>query len=160
MAKKITLIARLLLSLIIVQSCIEPFTLDIKYTQKVLIVDGSITDEDTPQFITLKQSLPTSSVSTIFPVKDAKVEILVNEKDIVVLTDKAKNGIYYFPDNYKIQYDTKYKLSIKTTEGATYQSTTESMARGPKIEPELLRDIIERCRKIGYDTGSLVSQEH
>lgn len=34
------------------------------------------------------------------------------------------------------------------------------MAREPKIDPELLKEIIERCRQIGYDTGSLVSQEH
>lgn len=34
------------------------------------------------------------------------------------------------------------------------------MAREPKIESELLKEIIERCRQMGYDTGSLVSQEH
>ncbi|MEJ5994316.1 lipocalin family protein [Pedobacter sp. Du54] len=34
------------------------------------------------------------------------------------------------------------------------------MAREPKIDPELLKEIIERCREIGYDTGSLVSQDH
>jgi apolipoprotein D and lipocalin family protein len=34
------------------------------------------------------------------------------------------------------------------------------MAREPKMDPTLLKDIIERCRQMGYDTGSLVSQEH
>ncbi|MFI5450625.1 lipocalin family protein [Pedobacter sp. UC225_61] len=34
------------------------------------------------------------------------------------------------------------------------------MAREPKMDPILLKDIIERCRQMGYDTGSLVSQEH
>lgn len=34
------------------------------------------------------------------------------------------------------------------------------MAREPTIHPELLKEIIERCRQMGYDTGSLVSQEH
>lgn len=34
------------------------------------------------------------------------------------------------------------------------------MARQPKMEPELLKEIIERCRQMGYDTRRLVSQEH
>ena len=34
------------------------------------------------------------------------------------------------------------------------------MARQPEMDPILLKDIIERCRQMGYDTGSLVSQEH
>ncbi|MBY0543297.1 MAG: lipocalin family protein [Sphingobacteriaceae bacterium] len=34
------------------------------------------------------------------------------------------------------------------------------MAREAKMDSELLKEIIERCRIKGYDTGSLVSQEH
>ena len=34
------------------------------------------------------------------------------------------------------------------------------MAREPKMEAELLVDIIERCREKGYDVSELVSQEH
>ncbi len=34
------------------------------------------------------------------------------------------------------------------------------MAREPKMDPVLLKEIIERCRQMGYDVGSLVSQEH
>jgi Domain of unknown function (DUF4249) len=155
MTKKFFLLARLFISLLMVQACVEPFTIDIKYTKKVLIVDGSITDQDTPQSITIKQSLPTSSVSTIFPVKDAKVEVLVNDKDIILLTDKGKNGIYFFPDNYKIQYDTKYKLSIKTADGSAYESTTESMARGPKID-----SVYAIFKSTGIDNGSGTAAGH
>jgi lipocalin len=31
------------------------------------------------------------------------------------------------------------------------------MASKPTIHPELLKEIIERCRQMGYDTGSLVN---
>jgi len=34
------------------------------------------------------------------------------------------------------------------------------MAREPKMEAELLVDIIERCREKGYEVSDLVSQEH
>ncbi|PWS28326.1 hypothetical protein DHW03_00260 [Pedobacter yonginense] len=34
------------------------------------------------------------------------------------------------------------------------------MAREPKMEADLLVDIIERCREKGYDVSQLVSQEH
>lgn len=34
------------------------------------------------------------------------------------------------------------------------------MAREPQMDPILLKDIIEHCRLMGYDTGSLASQEH
>ncbi|WP_231427335.1 MULTISPECIES: lipocalin family protein [Pedobacter] len=34
------------------------------------------------------------------------------------------------------------------------------MAREPKMEADLLVDIIERCREKGYDVSELVSQEH
>lgn len=34
------------------------------------------------------------------------------------------------------------------------------MARQPTIDPTLLNEIIDRCSEIGYDTESLVSQEH
>lgn len=34
------------------------------------------------------------------------------------------------------------------------------MSRKPGLEEELLKEIIDRCHKKGYDTGKLVSQEH
>jgi len=34
------------------------------------------------------------------------------------------------------------------------------MARKPKMEIELLNEIISRCKEKGYDTDKLVSQEH
>jgi len=34
------------------------------------------------------------------------------------------------------------------------------MARQPKMEADLLVDIIENCRVMGYDVSELVSQEH
>nr|WP_121273928.1 lipocalin family protein [Pedobacter schmidteae] len=34
------------------------------------------------------------------------------------------------------------------------------MSRRPELPKELLRDIVDRCRKKGYDTSKLVSQEH
>lgn len=34
------------------------------------------------------------------------------------------------------------------------------MARKPNLQEELLKEIIDRCQKKGYDTSKLVSQEH
>ena len=34
------------------------------------------------------------------------------------------------------------------------------LSRKPDVDPELLREIVGRCKKKGYDTMQLVSQEH
>jgi hypothetical protein len=126
--------ALLLLCYILFQACVEPFSVSLPITQKILIVDGSITDQPTDQFVTLRISDPKLSNVTVFPVRDAVVTVTANDKDIIPLTDRNKDGVYYFPVGFRPAYNINYKLKIRTKEGVEYESGSEAMVQGPKID--------------------------
>jgi hypothetical protein len=129
--KKIIL---LLLCYILFQACVTEFEVELPITQQLFIVDGSITDEPIDQYITLRITDPNFSKISALVVRNAIVEVQVNDKELIKLTDRNNEGIYYFPIGFRPTYNTNYKLKIKTEDGKQYESTNESMVQGPKID--------------------------
>jgi hypothetical protein len=123
-----------LLLILLFQACVAVFEVELPITQRIFIVDGSITDEPIDQSITLRVTDPKINQLTALIVRNATVEVQVNDKELIKLTDRNNTGIYYFPEGYRLAYNTNYKLKIKTQDGKQYESTNESMVRGPKIE--------------------------
>ncbi len=116
------------------QACIEDFDVNLPIRQKLLVVDGSLTDQSKDQFVSIQMNEPALSVTKPTVVLDATVEVIVNNKDRIRLTDKLKNGRYYLPVEFKPQVNTDYKLSITTKEGVKYESSNERMTATPKID--------------------------
>ncbi len=118
----------------ILLACVEDFKADFPIKQVLLVVDGSITDQPIEQFVSLKINQPFFDETNVNAVLDAKVEVVVNDKERIRLDDKFKNGEYYFPIGFKPQANTNYRLEIITKEGKKYISSDEKMTPSPKIE--------------------------
>jgi hypothetical protein len=148
-------ISLLLLCYILFQACVEPFNVSLPITQKILIVDGTITDLPTDQFVTLRISDPKLSNSVVFAVRDANVTVVANDKDVIQLTDRNKDGVYYFPAGFRPSYNVNYKLKIRTKEGVEYESGNEAMVQGPKIDK-----VYEEFRNDGIVVGNSTAPAH
>ena len=72
--------------------------------------------------------------------------------------DRKAQFVWCFKAEYwTIELATDYSCLVI---GHPKQKYLFIMACKPTMVPELLKEIIERCRQLGYDTGSLVNQEH
>jgi hypothetical protein len=114
-------------------ACVEPFELKIITTENILIVDGTIDDSDTDQFINLKKFVPSNS-GTIRYVseKGAKVKIIENGLNEIICSETT-NGFYFLPLGFKTKVGSKYKLSVELADGNVYVSSTETMKKTPQI---------------------------
>jgi Domain of unknown function (DUF4249) len=139
------LITAFLISFFCVQSCVEPFKVTIKPEQTYLIIDGSVTDLDAPQPISVFETSAdftyrsTEFTATITPnlkdivaVTGAKVEVLENDTKTIVLKE-LEPGYYQFPTGFKGKIGNNYKLKILKTDGKNYASNNEKLQAIPEI---------------------------
>ncbi len=145
----------LLIIFCIFQACVEPFNVSLPITQRIFIVDGTITDQPTDQFVTIRLSDPKLSSGVTFPVRDAVVTVLANDKDVIPLTDRNKDGIYFFPIGFRPAYNVNYKLKIRTKEGVEYESGNEAMVQGPKIDK-----VYVEFKNDGINNGNSTAPAH
>ncbi|MFT4031462.1 MAG: DUF4249 domain-containing protein [Siphonobacter sp.] len=119
----------LVLSLV---SCIEPYDATVRHDITVLIVDGTINDQDSVQTISLKRSIPNSSFVTTQLVTGATMTVLVNGATTIAFTETS-SGQYTAPTGFKGQVGNTYQLKIQTSDGQEYESTVEEMPTVPPI---------------------------
>jgi hypothetical protein len=97
-------------------ACVEPFELKIITTENILIVDGTIDDSDTDQFINLKKFVPSNS-GTIRYVseKGAKVKIIENGLKCTSDLKKSWKKAFKAPNlNSKKQFKNQKNSLIKS----------------------------------------------
>jgi hypothetical protein len=126
-------------------SCIDPYKVTVQAEQSYLIVEGSITDLDEPQTIsifetnetaTYKSSQFTSTISPkstdITPVTKAKVSVIENGQKTYELFE-TQAGYYSTPINFIGTVGSSYKLVIEKSNGTRYESTEEKLSAVPEI---------------------------
>jgi hypothetical protein len=118
----------------LLQACIEDFRIKFPVKENILIVEGILTDQPGEQFVSLKATQNRLDSAKFFAVLNANVEILVDDKERILLIDKFKNGEYYLPINFKVKTNTSYKLKITTLDGKKYESTNEMLTASPQME--------------------------
>lgn len=123
----------LLLGIITIQACVDKFEPKIDYNSKVVTVEGTLNNLSEEQKITLKTSESTRFSSVDRPITKAQVEVIVNGKDRLTLTEREA-GVYYMPMGFKVQVGNTYQLYFKTPAGSEYESGLEAMTNVPKIE--------------------------
>lgn len=131
--------------LFLTTSCIDPYKVTVQATQSYLIVEGTITDIDEPQTISIfetsesanyKSSQFTSTISPkssdIVPVTKAKVRVIENGQKTYELFENQA-GYYTTPINFTGVIGSTYKLTIEKNNGERYESTEEKMFSVPEI---------------------------
>ena len=114
--------------------CVEPYDPALTLTANVLIVDGSPTDLPERQTIRLARSRVLSGRSATTPVEGAKVEIVVNGSQVVLLVEnRTTKGLYEAPEGFRGQVGNTYQLRLQLADGQRYESTAEPMPAVPAI---------------------------
>ncbi len=107
-------------------SCVEPFSLTFNGNKTILTIEATLTDLDEPQMIKINESISLERDSYLLPVTKAKVELLVDKKDRIVLTEQQA-GVYALPASFRTKTGSTYQLFIQRVDGSQYQSGVETM---------------------------------
>jgi hypothetical protein len=103
-------------------SCYKPYTANVESDEKILVVDGMITNETTSYLVSLSYALPFYSDDPRKPVNSAQVYVTDDLGNSYPFRE-SKNG-YYKSDSLKFkgQPGRTYALHIETLDGETYES--------------------------------------
>ncbi len=110
------------LMVLIAVSCIERVELPVLYEGEVLVVDGSITDQEGPHLVKLYYNFPVRDDSQYSPpLAGASVKIVDDLGNSEVLV-QTKSGTYSTSEDFRGIVGRSYQLQIETLEGKKYQS--------------------------------------
>lgn len=156
MNKKITFLCVTLC--IWVCSCIDPYELNINSSLKILTVDATLTDNtEDEQIITITESVNQNSSVYSLPVLKAKVQVLVDGKETINLTEKDQ-GNYVMPADFVLKPKTSYKLIFTKADGTRYESSEDQVTKVPDIlavRDEFKVDAIEKGTNY-FNPGNLI----
>jgi hypothetical protein len=102
-------------------TCIDPFTPHLQSYQKLLVVEGLVTDENTPCEVRLTRTYP--SIDSIPEVIDDALVYLTDGEGNMINLGSTGNGIYRTGDSqFRGTPGSTYILHIQTPDGKQYES--------------------------------------
>ncbi len=129
-------------------SCYEPYYADIDANEKILVVDGLITNEIASYLVRLEYASLFDTTVSREPVLNARVTV-TDDKGNYNLFKETKSG-YYKSDSLKFtaQHGRTYTLNVVTSDGNIYQSDPQKLL--PPYTPSNL--------SADYDYQELIDQ--
>jgi hypothetical protein len=117
-----------------VTSCSKVYDLHINTTQKVLVVDGMVTNKTDAYHVFLTYAVPSNSSKKGTPVSGANVYVTDNLANSYKFNERITGD--YVSDSLKFtgQAGHTYQLHIATTDGAEYESDPQKMF--PEVRPD------------------------
>ncbi len=122
----------ILVVVLIFVKCTEPYQLETKTFENVLVVEGSITDELSFQSIRLSRAIRLEGEG-VAPESSAQVRVTGDNQNEYVFSE-ADPGTYISNDLFKAEPNVEYKLFIQTTNGTQYESREETLTTEAEIE--------------------------
>ncbi len=114
--------------------CVEPFEASLRYNTDLVTVEGTLTDLAEPQVVRLRRSVSTDRNSVSQPLSGARVEVVVNGQNPLLLSESATgSGNYVLPTGFRAVPGSTYQLRFRTAQGTQYESTMEKMPVGKPI---------------------------
>lgn len=115
-------------------SCIEPFEIGSLEHERVLVVDGLITDEEKAHVIRLSYTYPVGEeVGEPEPATQAEVWMTDRHNTTYSLSE-AGPGRYHTTEDFKAVPGNAYVLNIRLREGQEYRSNPEVLIPSPAID--------------------------
>lgn len=119
--------------LLCMYSCIEPFHPEIKESQDMLVINGSISDKPGWHFVEVSRSSPYNEPGFI-PEKGCVVRV-EDENGRGVTYSEYQPGIYRADlDESFLGVNNAYRLNVYTQDGMEYQSDYDSLLACPPID--------------------------
>ncbi|UTA66383.1 DUF4249 domain-containing protein [Emticicia sp. 21SJ11W-3] len=113
-------------------SCIDQIEYDAAYKVDVLSVEGRVTNGPGEQMVKIHRSKVQNGRAGIIVVEKARVELVVNNTEVIPMTEKEA-GAYYLPASFKARTGAAYQLKFELADGGRYESTIEIMPAVPDI---------------------------
>lgn len=114
-------------------ACIEPYEINSKTVDKVLVVDGAITNQTSANELRIFYSARFAREAIIETVSDANVTLYDNEGNSWPFLF-SENACYETPENFRGKPDNSYYIEIVTTDGRKYRSEPEIMQKPVDID--------------------------
>jgi hypothetical protein len=121
---------KILILLVLVISCVDPFEIKNNGSSGMLVVEGVISDQNKNHQVLLSRASPLDRRKVI-PEEGATVTIS-NDKGEIVSLSEVSPGTYQTPA-YSAAPGNSYTLNIKTADGRAYASHAVPFTDGPEI---------------------------
>jgi hypothetical protein len=123
----------LLLLVLILNGCIDPFSPSISEYQQMLVIDGMITDREGIHTVTVSRSSSYNEPGRKYE-SGCTVNILDDKGNIINMSEESK-GIYKaWIGQQFLNAGTQYRLEVTTSDGKKYQSYFEMLSHSPPID--------------------------
>lgn len=113
-------------------ACVKPYDFDAETFEKVLVVDGLVTNQPGPYKVEITYTYPLDTVLNEF-VSGATVWVETGSGSRVDYA-WSENGTYLSPTTFQGEVGETYQLFIEMVDGATYTSSAETLTPSPSIE--------------------------
>lgn len=130
-----------ILLFLIVYGCVAPLEIRDDIRQRLIVVDGLVTNEDVPYVVTLYHTTTDVNANLKDPITGANVSIEDDAGVIVTLTETIPGRYETDPAELKGAEGRSYKLKVTTPEGQVLESTWEKMYRNGEVNSIDLRHL-------------------
>jgi len=114
-------------------SCVTPFEFQTDTFEKVIVVEGSISNEAKSHIVKLSYTYPLGSSGSSTSITDAQV-FVVSSSDQFETFEHDENGIYKSRDNWSGIAGESYHVVIITSDNERYESNSEELKSSPLID--------------------------
>ncbi len=124
----------LLLAVLSLASCVDPYEPDFRATVDVLVVDGTLTNLPEPQVIRLNRSRADLGTGRygVYAITKAQVSVRVDSAEVVPAHETV-DGTYQLPSDFRGQIGHSYQLRVSLSDGTTYVSNPQQLLPVPPI---------------------------
>lgn len=123
----------IILLILLISGCKEEFPLNFNTSEKILVVEGGITNIPGPYSIRLSTTLPVNQPLRV-PYKNCIVTVSDNKGQSEILTE-TEPGVYKTSENgIQGEIGNEYSLSVKTPEGKEYKTEFQEMKAAIEID--------------------------
>lgn len=114
---------------ILLVSCYDPYTASVESDEKILVVDGMISNEKASYIVSLNYAMPFYSDDASQPVHSAKVTVLDDLGNSFNFNDNGTGDYSSDPLEFTGQPGRTYTLQIETIEGEIYESGPQKLIK-------------------------------
>lgn len=122
----------ILISVGILNACIEPYDDPFNFNDKVLVVDGFITNQSEADTILIVLLDSHKEFTDQFPVQGAMVSIVTQNGPTVQLKE-ATGGKYYTPAGFRGEVGKSYQLRFTLSGNREYESNFQTLTSVPDV---------------------------
>ncbi|HYW94205.1 MAG TPA: DUF4249 domain-containing protein, partial [Bacteroidales bacterium] len=138
---------KVLIIIISLQACIEPFNPDISKYDDVLVVDATLTNESPAAVVKLTRSFPYNS--NISKAETGAMVIISDENGTTYTLQEVSDGLYQSDESLKPVTGRNYNVHIVTSDGSEFESDYETMLQAAPIDSLYYNILINNPRQQG-----------